>query len=181
MGARSILRTGNNDPVNTGILEKTKRYLVDVHGCWPVREIKDTGGVYAHCLCALQGQRFYLVAKASDLGRPPEFGGVKVVSVQKALIRLAKENELPIILAWWQKAWSDPMLLMFHPDEIETLKLSDDPTNRRFKEVMYNFDFNLGDQIYHLRVLRSRWFVKRMFWRDERSRVLNQESLSRFL
>ena len=75
MGSHAILRIENNDPVNMGVFEKAKRSLIDVHSCWPLREIEVARGILVNCMCALRGQRFRLIEKGSDLWRPPKFNG----------------------------------------------------------------------------------------------------------
>ena len=73
MGANTILRTGNNDSFTIGILDEVKRYLVDVHGCWPVRETEGPRGILTNCMCALRGQPFCPVENGSDLWQSPRF------------------------------------------------------------------------------------------------------------
>ena len=75
MGTDTILRTGNNDPFTIGILERAKRYLADVHGCWPIREIEDACEFLTNFMCVLRGLRFHLIENGRDLWRLPKFNG----------------------------------------------------------------------------------------------------------
>lgn len=149
-------RTGDNPSVNQGVLKRAARFIIG-QGSRLIKEISDGKGAYAYIMQCPRGQRYYLVAKGSKMYDA-------IISVQKAILLIARDEERPIIVAWYMDAVRDPVIRMFDPGKVLVYKIAE---NKRFDSVMVNFKWSLGEPLFHLVDLLWKWRIMHRIWLRE--------------
>ena len=175
MGKTTTLNTGDNAPHGLNLLQRTLRVLdngFETHRL--IKEIRDVVGVYTY-LMATASQRYYLVARAT---RPMLYQGCKCVSIQRALVLIADQEDRPILMAnWWER--SDvlrsfakdpgrPTWRLYDPQQIRLNVLGE---NMRAGVWMANFEYHMGKEVSDPVFIPGTWFSMRQ------KRVGEQEKL----
>lgn len=137
--------TGNNNDKGLGVLREAGEYIIRGNQGSFLRPIGDLKGTYAYLMREPQtGKQYYLVARGTQ---PYVKNFIKYVSTQKALILLAAEGNLPILLTYRKEG--ELVWTLFHGEEIRSAYLGGEKgyENKRLGSVMVNYEFDLGIKI----------------------------------
>lgn len=168
------LNTGDNAPRGHNLLQRTLRVLdngLNTHTL--IKNIEDLGGVYAH-LMKTGGTRYYLVARATP---PMLYQSCPCVSIQRALVLIAGQEDRPILMAcWWlqgsridlSRGKGTPAWRLYDPKQIYFNALGD---NLRNSIWMINFEYHMGREISDPIFIPSHWYAMK------KKRVGEQERL----
>ena len=134
------LKTGNSDAIIKDLLDKTVKYLVTQHHFKNVKVMRDGVGQYANVMRDQYNQRFYLLAKGSELYQD-------LISCQAYLPNTAIQEKSPLILSWYNPKTKDAKFYLFDPESILRL-VKEHPEkygyNDRKGVRMINFSIELG-------------------------------------
>lgn len=158
------LDTGDNAPRTGTALKRAAGLLVRM-GVSLVKPITDQGGIYSY-LMHTGGLHFYLVARG-----PPMIwiNYVQIVSSQKAMTTIAREENRPILMALFMGSDPDrPVWMLFNPDEILEKSSGE---NRRGGIVMVNYDYDLGMLLMSPKNISTFWNRLNERWEEERGLV----------
>lgn len=132
------LSTGDTRAIRKNLLNEVAQYLVRSCGYLCVETLRDMVGIYAKLMKDQHGNKFFLIAKGSELWRD-------VVSCQAFLPVIAKNNHIntQIVLAWYPPTKSARLkLYQFDPYKIIQEKYG---YNNRQGVRMINFSIRLGE------------------------------------
>lgn len=160
------LNTGDNIAITFTALRRAAILLVR-QGITLLKPISDRGGIYAYLMGESGLSVFYLVARNT----PPTILGTKymhVVSTQRALLTIAREEKRPILMAIFNLDPHDPVWMLYHPEEVLEKNLGD---NRRSGIVMVNFEYYLGAHLQSPKNVAPQWDKLKDKWEESRGVV----------
>jgi hypothetical protein len=128
------LNTGDNKPLQKGILEITMRRHVKHLKHELIHRFKDNEGTYAFHMKTASRMNYVLVVKNSMLHDGK-------VSVQSHLPRYAEKHDAPIIMAW--TIHEPPRYYWFEPSDLLEY-CTQAHLNPRLGDWMVNFPLKLG-------------------------------------
>lgn len=141
--------TGNNPPVQKGVLKAAAIEAQKWHRCRLIAAIGDAGGTYGYRMQDVNERPFILVAKGSRIWYNEELGQ-NIVSIQKQCVITADKLGTKIILAYRLNPHSFFSWYFFEPSLLlekgyETNLRS--PGSRKPRTKMWNFNLALAEEL----------------------------------
>ena len=135
------LNTGHSEAIIKDLLDKTIKYLVTQYHFKNIKVMRDRVGHFANVMRDPHSQRFYLLAKGSELY-------LDIISCQAYLPNAAAQEQSPLILMWRNPKTKDAKFYLFDPQSILD-QVREDPEHYGYNDRqgvrMVNFSIHLGE------------------------------------